>query len=74
MKKILKLIQIKNIAQNINALIVLPVVYLNKEANEKLKQYDEEFWDILIQEDLFIAKNTWVKFFFPKFYFKYCDK
>ncbi|EAI3275274.1 galactosyltransferase-related protein, partial [Campylobacter jejuni] len=64
-EKILKLIQIKNIAQNINALIVLPVVYLNKEANEKLKQYDEEFWDILIQEDLFIAKNTWVKFFSP---------
>lgn len=64
-EKILKLIQIKNIAQNINALIVLPVVYLNKEANEKLKQYDEEFWDILIQENLFIAKNTWVKFFSP---------
>ncbi|EAH6132836.1 sugar transferase [Campylobacter jejuni] len=64
-EKILKLIQIKNISQNINALIVLPVVYLNKEANEKLKQYDEEFWDILIQEDLFIAKNTWVKFFSP---------
>ncbi|MBX1019318.1 glycosyltransferase [Campylobacter jejuni] len=64
-EKILKLIQIKNISQNINALMVLPVVYLNKEANEKLKQYDEEFWDILIQEDLFIAKNTWVKFFSP---------
>ncbi|ELW6877920.1 glycosyltransferase [Campylobacter jejuni] len=64
-EKILKLIQIKNISQNINALIVLPVVYLNKEANEKLKQYDDKFWDILIQEDLFIAKNTWVKFFSP---------
>lgn len=64
-EKILKLIQIKNISQNINALIVLPVVYLNKEANEKLKQYDEKFWDILIQEDLFTAKNTWVKFFAP---------
>ncbi|ECL1093993.1 glycosyltransferase [Campylobacter jejuni] len=64
-EKILKLIQIKNISQNINTLIVLPVVYLNKEANEKLKQYDEEFWDILIQEDLFTAKNTWVKFFSP---------
>ncbi|WP_144687553.1 galactosyltransferase-related protein [Campylobacter jejuni] len=64
-EKILKLIQIKNIAQNINALIVLPVVYLNKEANEKLKQYNDKFWDILIQEDLFIAKNTWVKFFSP---------
>ncbi len=45
--KILKLIQIKNISQNINALIVLPVVYLNKEANEKLKQYNDKFWDIL---------------------------
>ncbi|HHS6894440.1 TPA: galactosyltransferase-related protein [Campylobacter jejuni] len=64
-EKILKLIQIKNISQNINALIVLPVVYLNKEANEKLKQYDDKFWDILIQEDLFTAKNTWVKFFAP---------
>ncbi|EAI5122620.1 glycosyltransferase [Campylobacter jejuni] len=64
-EKILKLIQIKNISQNINALIVLPVVYLNKEANEKLKQYDDKFWDILIQEDLFTAKNTWVKFFTP---------
>ncbi|HDZ5164000.1 TPA: glycosyltransferase [Campylobacter jejuni] len=64
-EKILKLIQIKNISQNINALIVLPVVYLSKEANEKLKQYDEKFWDILIQEDLFTAKNTWVKFFAP---------
>ncbi|ELE2129013.1 glycosyltransferase [Campylobacter jejuni] len=64
-EKILKLIQIKNISQNINALIVLPVVYLNKQANEKLKQYDDKFWDILIQEDLFTAKNTWVKFFAP---------
>ncbi|MCC3021882.1 glycosyltransferase [Campylobacter jejuni] len=64
-EKILKLIQIKNISQNINALIVLPVVYLNKEANEKLKQYDDKFWDILIQEDLFTVKNTWVKFFAP---------
>lgn len=64
-EKILKLIQIKNISQNINALIVLPVVYLNKEANEKLKQYDDKFWDILLQEDLFTAKNTWVKFFAP---------
>lgn len=64
-EKILKLIQIKNISQNINALIVLPVVYLNKEVNEKLKQYDDKFWDILIQEDLFTAKNTWVKFFAP---------
>ncbi|EOB4609600.1 galactosyltransferase-related protein [Campylobacter jejuni] len=64
-EKILQLIQIKNISQNINALIVLPVVYLNKEANEKLKQYNDKFWDILIQEDLFIAKNTWVKFFAP---------
>ncbi|MFY4724746.1 glycosyltransferase [Campylobacter jejuni] len=64
-EKILKLIQIKNISQNINALIVLPVVYLNKEANERLKQYDEKFWDILIQEDLFTAKNTWIKFFAP---------
>ena len=64
-EKILKLIQIKNISQNINALIVLPVVYLSKEANEKLKQYDDKFWDILIQEDLFTAKNTWVKFFAP---------
>ncbi|EAI3993609.1 glycosyltransferase [Campylobacter jejuni] len=64
-EKILKLIQIKNISQNINALIVLPVVYLNNEANEKLKQYDDKFWDILIQEDLFTAKNTWVKFFAP---------
>ncbi|EDP3144381.1 glycosyltransferase, partial [Campylobacter jejuni] len=64
-EKILKLAQIKNISQNINALVVLPVVYLNKEANEKLKQYDEKFWDILIQEDLFTAKNTWVKFFSP---------
>ncbi|EAL9318603.1 glycosyltransferase, partial [Campylobacter jejuni] len=63
--KILKLIQIKNISQNINALIVLPVVYLNKEANEKLKQYNDKFWDILIQEDLFTARNTWVKFFAP---------
>ncbi|MBC5858310.1 glycosyltransferase [Campylobacter jejuni] len=65
LEKILNLIKIKNIAQNINALIVLPVVYLNKKANEKLKQYDEKFWDILIQEDLFTAKNTWVKFFAP---------
>ncbi|EQC2638741.1 galactosyltransferase-related protein [Campylobacter jejuni] len=64
-EKILKLIQIKNISQNINALIVLPVVYLNKEANEKLKQYNDKFWDILIQEDLFTARNTWVKFFAP---------
>ncbi|ENY6719768.1 glycosyltransferase [Campylobacter jejuni] len=65
LERILNLIQIKNIAQNINALIVLPVVYLSKEANEKLKQYDDKFWDILIQEDLFTAKNTWVKFFAP---------
>lgn len=64
-EKILKLIQIKNISQNINALMVLPVIYLNKEASEKIKQYNEKFWDILIQDDLLTAKNTWIKFFAP---------
>ncbi|HEC1736055.1 TPA: glycosyltransferase, partial [Campylobacter coli] len=64
-EKILKLIQIKNISKNINALMVLPVIYLNKEASEKIKQYDEKFWDILIQDDLLTAKNTWIKFFAP---------
>ncbi|MDX2331779.1 galactosyltransferase-related protein [Campylobacter hepaticus] len=62
-QKILKLIQIKNISQNINALMVLPVVYLNQKASKMLKQYDEQFWDTIIQEDLFMGRNTWVKFF-----------
>ncbi|EAL7789741.1 glycosyltransferase, partial [Campylobacter jejuni] len=63
--KILKLIQIKNIANNPNALVVLPVVYLTQKANEILKNYEIDFWDALIQEDLISGKKSFVKFFAP---------
>ncbi|EAL9523689.1 glycosyltransferase, partial [Campylobacter jejuni] len=64
-EKILKLIQIKNITNNPNALVVLPVVYLTQKANEILKNYEIDFWDALIQEDLISGKKTFVKFFAP---------
>lgn len=64
-QKILNLIEVKKISQNINALMVLPVIYLNKKASEFLGQYDEKFWDILIQEDLLTGKNALIKFFAP---------
>ncbi|EAL7753782.1 glycosyltransferase, partial [Campylobacter jejuni] len=64
-EKILKLIQIKNIANNPNAILVLPVVYLTQKANEILKNYEIDFWDVLIQEDLISGKKKFVKFFSP---------
>ncbi|HEF9071723.1 TPA: glycosyltransferase, partial [Campylobacter coli] len=65
LEKILKLIKIKNILNNPNALLVLPVVYLTQEASEILKEYPMDLWDVLIQEDLISGKNFLVKFFAP---------
>ncbi|TBR81295.1 sugar transferase [Campylobacter novaezeelandiae] len=63
--KILNLIKIKNISLNLNALLVLPVVYLTQEASNSLKKQDQSLWDSLIQNDLISGKNTYVKFFAP---------
>nr|WP_210328670.1 sugar transferase [Campylobacter sp. 2018MI34] len=63
--KILNLIKIKNISLNLNALLVLPVVYLTQEASNFLKKQDQSLWDSLIQNDLISGKNTYVKFFAP---------
>lgn len=63
--KILNLIKIKNISLNLNALLVLPVVYLTQEASNFLKKQDKSLWDGLIQNDLISGKNTYVKFFAP---------
>ncbi len=64
-KKILNLIEIKNIMKNPNALLVLPVVYLKQEATQTLQLYNEDLWDCLIQEDLITGKNNLIKFFAP---------
>ncbi|MCR6574037.1 glycosyltransferase [Campylobacter insulaenigrae] len=65
LEKILNLIDVKNISQNINEILVLPVIYLSKEGSEFIYKQDKTMWDNLIQEDLITGKNTLVKFFSP---------
>ncbi|TQR58598.1 galactosyltransferase-related protein [Campylobacter troglodytis] len=63
--KILKLIELKDFANNQNALIVLPCVFLKEEANALLPTKKEEEFELIIQNDLISGKNELVKFFTP---------
>ncbi|TKX28374.1 galactosyltransferase-related protein [Campylobacter estrildidarum] len=65
LEKILNLIKIKNIAQCINEILVLPVVYLTKEGSDKIYKEEEKLWDDIIKYDLISGKNSLVKFFAP---------
>ncbi|ELF2320813.1 glycosyltransferase [Campylobacter lari] len=60
---ILQLIDIKNIAQNINEFLVLPVVYLSKEGSEFIYTQGKDLWDGLIKNDLISGKREWIKFY-----------
>ncbi|EAK0436530.1 glycosyltransferase [Campylobacter lari] len=60
---ILQLIDIKNISQNINEFLVLPVVYLSKEGSEFIYTQEKDLWDSLIKNDLISGKREWIKYF-----------
>ncbi|MFG5126555.1 capsular polysaccharide export protein, LipB/KpsS family [Campylobacter lari] len=60
---ILQLIDIKNISQNINEFLVLPVVYLSKEGSEFIYTQEKDLWDGLIKNDLIGGKREWIKFY-----------
>ncbi|HEC1775091.1 TPA: glycosyltransferase, partial [Campylobacter lari] len=60
---ILQLIDIKNISQNINDFLVLPVIYLSKEGSEFICTQEKDLWDSLIKNDLINGKREWIKYF-----------
>ncbi|EGJ4815357.1 glycosyltransferase [Campylobacter lari] len=60
---ILQLIDIKNISQNINEFLVLPVVYLSKEGSDFICTQEKDLWDGLIKNDLISGKREWIKFY-----------
>lgn len=62
-QKVLNLIKIKNIQKNPNAILCLPVVFLNESGTQNLMQYNRDLWDCLVQEDLVSGKREWVDFF-----------
>lgn len=62
-QRLLNLIKIKDIANNANAIIALPVIFLNENFSKKLSNYDESLWDILIQDDLISGKREIIDFF-----------
>lgn len=62
-QRLLNLIKIKNIENNANAIIALPVIFLNEKFSKKLDNYDENLWDILIQDDLISGKREIIDFF-----------
>ncbi|HEB9416993.1 TPA: capsular biosynthesis protein [Campylobacter coli] len=63
LETILQLIAIKNISQNINEFLVLPVVYLSKEGSEFICTQEKDFWDSLIKNDLISGRRKWIKYF-----------
>ncbi|EOH6574006.1 glycosyltransferase, partial [Campylobacter jejuni] len=63
LEKILNLIKVKNIAQNINELLVLPVVYLSQSGSEKIYKEDKYLWDEIIKHDLITGKRKLIKYF-----------
>ncbi|EAH8848410.1 glycosyltransferase [Campylobacter lari] len=60
---ILQLIDIKNISQNINEFLVLPVIYLSKKGSEFIYTQEKDLWDGLIKNDLIGGKREWIKFY-----------
>ncbi|SUW97576.1 putative glycosyl transferase [Campylobacter jejuni subsp. doylei] len=63
LERILNLIQIKNIAQNINEILVLPVVYLSKNGSDYIYNQEQNLWDDIIKDDLISGKNKFIKYF-----------
>ncbi|MCR6578796.1 glycosyltransferase [Campylobacter insulaenigrae] len=63
LEKILNLIDVKNISQNINEILVLPVIYLSKEGSEFIYKQDKTMWDDIIKNDLISGKRTLIKYF-----------
>ncbi|MBX7490510.1 glycosyltransferase [Helicobacter turcicus] len=61
--KIINLMEIKNIARNLNQFFVLPVIYLTKEGSDFIKHQDKQKWDILIQEDLISGQLNFIQYF-----------
>lgn len=62
-QRVLNLIKVKNIPKNPNAILCLPVVFLNESGTQNLMQCDRDLWDCLVQEDLVSGKREWVDFF-----------
>lgn len=63
LERILNLIQIKNIAQNINEILVLPVVYLSKNGSDYIYNQEQILWDDIIKDDLISGKKKNISFF-----------
>lgn len=63
LERILNLIQIKNIVQNINEILVLPVVYLSQEGSEYIYHQEKKIWDAIINDDLISGKRKFISFF-----------
>ncbi|EAH8543262.1 glycosyltransferase, partial [Campylobacter coli] len=63
LEKILNLIKIKNIAQNINEILVLPVIYLNRKGSEYIYYQEQNLWDDIIKNDLISGKKKFISFF-----------
>ncbi|MCR6591254.1 putative glycosyl transferase [Campylobacter insulaenigrae] len=63
LEKILNLIDVKNISQNINEILVLPVIYLSKEGSEFIYKQDKKMWDDIIKNDLISGKRILIKYF-----------
>ncbi|WP_238699225.1 hypothetical protein [Helicobacter sp. MIT 05-5294] len=63
LQRLLKLIKVKNIAKNPNALICLPVVFLSEQGSQRLLEEEVALWDMLIGEDLISGKREWIDFF-----------
>lgn len=63
LERILNLIRIKNITQNINEILVLPVVYLSKYGSECIYNQEQNLWDDIIKNDLISGKREVIKYF-----------
>ncbi|EAL2420712.1 capsular polysaccharide export protein, LipB/KpsS family [Campylobacter jejuni] len=63
LEKILNLIKIKNITQNINEILVLPVVYLSQEGSKYIYHQEKKIWDDIIKDDLISGKRKFISFF-----------
>lgn len=64
-EKVMDIIKYRNIANNINQILCLPVVFLNKEGSDYLLSKDQTKWDMIVQDDLITGKSQWIKFFAP---------
>ncbi len=61
-EKVMDIIKYRNIANNINQILCLPVVFLNKEGSDYLLSKDQTKWDMIVQDDLITGKSQWIKF------------